>query len=99
MDMRSQLRFRTDMQVTVTCLDPLGPPLGARLADISANGLGLLMDRQIHPGSPVKVEWGKTVLFCEILHCQTRGQEFYAGLEVEDAIFDNEAALWAEQSW
>ena len=96
MDMRRHLRFKTDMRVKVTCLDPPNCSVIARLADLSKCGIGIVLDcdlglllgDELLPGTVVKVEWDRTVLLGELIYCRPFGKEFLAGLEVEDAIYD-----------
>ncbi len=89
MDLRRQLRFKSDMQAKVTNLDGPGVPTTARLLDVSTHGVGLALTCELAPGTAVKVEWGSTVLLGEIVYCEPRNSEFIAGLEVEDAIYDS----------
>jgi hypothetical protein len=99
MDLRRQLRFKSDMQAKVTNLDCPGDPIVARLLDVSTYGVGLVLSSELPPGTAVKVEWGSTVLLGELIYCEPRGQEFVAGLEVEDAIYDSSELERIGERW
>jgi hypothetical protein len=90
MDYRRGPRFEVDQPVNVTNLEDRTPFPG-KLANFSANGVRLILDRKIPIGSIVKVEWGGTLLLGEVVYCQDEGTDFYIGLELEDAIYDTEA--------
>jgi hypothetical protein len=90
MDYRRGPRFEVDQPVNVTNLEDRTPFPG-KLADFSANGVRLILDRKIPLGSIVKVEWGGTLLLGEVVYCQVQDAEFSVGLELEDAIYDTEA--------
>ncbi len=59
----------------------------ARLADLSVDGLSLILDRNIPPGSRVKVEWGKATVEGESIYCRNYGREFLVGLKVEEPVY------------
>ena len=68
-----------------------------RLANFSANGVRLLLEENLNPGTMIKVEWGGTILLGEILYCNRQGLQYAAGLELEDALYETETlALMAE---
>jgi hypothetical protein len=88
MNRRERLRFRTDITVRVNCLDYPGASIKGRLADLSAHGLSLILDRELPSGSAIRVEWGETALTGETVYCQPRGREFLIGLKVNDPVYD-----------
>jgi len=88
MNKRERLRFKTDITVQVTCLDYPGASIKGRLADLSAHGLSLILDRELAAGSAIRVEWGETALVGESVYCQPRGREFLIGLKVNDPVYD-----------
>jgi hypothetical protein len=100
---RREIRFEIDQPVTVSNLEHRGTPLEGRLANVSANGIRLMLYRKLDPGTMVKVEWGNTLLLGEIIYCKAEGSEFAAGLELEDALYETDslaslAETWAEPS-
>jgi hypothetical protein len=76
------------MTVHVISLDSPGTLFKGRLADLSAHGLSLILDRELPSGSGIRVEWGDTALVCESVYCQPRGREFLVGLKVNDPVYD-----------
>jgi hypothetical protein len=88
MNRRSRLRFKTDMTVTLTCLDPAGASCKARLANLSAHGLSLILGSELSAGTVVKVEWSGTGFVGSVVYCQPYGTEYLAGLQVEDPVYD-----------
>jgi c-di-GMP-binding flagellar brake protein YcgR len=88
MNKRVRTRFRTDLSVKATCSDNPENPLKARLADLSAHGLSLIVREEMHIGSRVRVEWGDAAFEGELIYCEPRGDEFLIGLKVEDPVYD-----------
>lgn len=88
MNRRERLRFRTDITVRVICLDYPGTPIKGRLADLSAHGLSLILNRELPSGVSIRVEWGETALVGESVYCEPRGREFLVGLKVSDPVYD-----------
>ncbi len=97
MNKRSRVRFRTDLTVKITCLNSPGPSTKGRLANLSAHGLSVIVDREFPEGAAVKVEWGDTSFMGELVYCHPQGKEFVAGLKVEDPVYDSTVAPQAEK--
>lgn len=88
MNRRSRARFKTDLTVKVTCPDLPGSSSSARLADLSAHGLSLILNRELNVGSSVRVEWGSCTFVGESVYCRPHGREFIVGLKVDDPVYD-----------
>jgi hypothetical protein len=88
MNRRNRTRFKTDLTVTVSCLDSRGESCKARLADLSVHGLRLILKEKLPAASWVKVEWGTAIFTGELIYCQPHGSEFLAGLKVEDPVYE-----------
>jgi hypothetical protein len=88
MNRRNRTRFRTDLTVTVKCLDFRSGSCKARLADLSVHGLSLILKEKLPPASLVKVEWGTATFTGELIYCRPHGREFLAGLKVEDPVYE-----------
>ena len=88
MNRRNRLRFSTDMIATITGVDEPGISMKGRLANLSAHGLSLIVPKNLFSGSTVKVEWGTSRVVGRIVYCQSYGNEFRTGLQVEDPIYD-----------
>jgi hypothetical protein len=90
---RREPRFDGDQTVAVTNLEQPGLPFLGRLVNFSANGTRMALDREVQPGTMVKVEWGSTILLGEIIYCSPQGEEFAVGLELEDVLYEREEML------
>ena len=88
MNRRSRARFKTDLTVNVTCSDLPDFSSKARLADLSAHGLSLILNEELHAGFSVRVEWGSCVFVGESVYCRPHGREFIVGLKVDDPVYD-----------
>jgi hypothetical protein len=88
MNRRSRARFKTDLTVLVTSAEIPGESIRARLADLSVHGLSLILNKKLHVGSLVKVEWGCLNFTGETIYCENYGEEFLAGLKVDDSVYE-----------
>jgi hypothetical protein len=96
---RREIRFEIDQPVVVSDLQLGGTPLEGRLANFSANGIRLMLNRKLDPGTMVKVVWGNTLLLGEIIYCRAEGSEFATGLELEDALYETDSLASLAQTW
>ncbi len=85
---RSRARFKTDITVKITLLEDPDTCLKGRLADLSAHGLSLITDRELPTRTPIRVEWGNTDFVGEVIYSRFRGEEFLAGITVEEPVYD-----------
>jgi hypothetical protein len=76
------------MTVKVTCPELPGSARKARLADVSAHGLSLILNDEVRVGSSLIVKWGEYTFIGKSIYCNPRGQEFLVGLKVEDPAYD-----------
>jgi hypothetical protein len=97
---RSRVRFLTDMPVKVTCLTPPMSPVKGRLANLSAHGLSVILERELPTGSSARIEWGNTEFIGELIYCQPhgKGNEFLAGLNVETPVYDTKNSTASSKS-
>ena len=98
MNRRMRARFKTDLTVLVTCLDLPGCFSRARLADLSAHGLSLILDKAIPVDSTVKVEWKNSAFVGKSVYCRPHGQEFLVGLKVDESVYDTAKNISASNS-
>ncbi len=87
---RREPRFEIDQPVSVKNLEQPDIVVAGRLANFSASGIRLMLERELSLGTMVKVEWGGTILLGEIIYCSPQGAEFAVGLQLEDALYDAE---------
>jgi hypothetical protein len=76
------------MIATITGIDEPGLSMKGRLANLSAHGLSLILPDELPSGITVKVEWGNSQVQGRLVYCQPYGDEYRAGLQVEDPIYD-----------
>ncbi len=88
MNRRSRARFHTDLSATATCLDIPDICVKARIANLSAHGLSLILGTELPTGCHVKVEWANVAFVGELIYCQPHGDEFVVGLNVDDPVYD-----------
>jgi len=88
MNRRSRVRFKTDLTVKVTSIEEPQTTYKARMANLSAHGLSLIMNEELPTGSVVRVEWGDTNFIGELVYCQPHKDEFLVGLQVEAPVYD-----------
>jgi hypothetical protein len=96
---RREPRFESDQPVVVTNLEQPGMSLTGRLVNFSASGIRLIVNQDVLPGTMVKVEWGGTILLGEIIYCSPQGEEYAAGLELEDALYEKEMLKSMSETW
>jgi hypothetical protein len=89
MNRRNRLRFSTDMIATITGVEEPDISMKGRLQNLSAHGLSLIVPGELPTGITVKVEWEKSKVRGLLVYCKPYGNEYRAGLEVEDAIYDS----------
>jgi hypothetical protein len=90
---------RFDQQVKITQLEHPYCSFMGTLTNFSAYGVGLLLKQDLPIGCLVKLEWGNTILLGELIYCQPSGNEFVAGLEVEDIVYKSAQLRRIEQAW
>jgi hypothetical protein len=77
----------------VTCLEIGGDTTKARMADLSVHGLSLILNKELHIGSRVRVEWGNLSFTGETIYCENLGSEFLAGLKIDDSVYETSRNL------
>lgn len=83
--LRAEPRIPVDMPAELTVAGMAGP-IPARLANISASGLGLNIDRQIGTGEMACVKLDIGFAFGEIRHCSRTPNGFRAGMKLDEFI-------------
>ncbi len=85
---RKELRLPVDVQATVSVPGSTAP-LPARVSDMSQSGLGLILRKEIPPGTAVSVDLGHGVAFGEIRYCKSISSKgrYRAGFWLEEFIY------------
>ena len=82
---RRELRVPVDLPALLT-LPQCSAGMKARIADMSASGLGLLVPIEIAAGTGVAVDFAHGTAFGEIRHCVPQKGYYRAGLALEEFI-------------
>jgi hypothetical protein len=98
MNRRNRLRFSTDMFVTITGVDDPDVSMKGRLANLSAHGLSLILPGKVPSGITVNVEWGEYHVQGRLIYCQSYGNEYRVGLQVDDPIYEPTIAVKNEKA-
>jgi hypothetical protein len=96
---RREPRFESDQPITLTNLERPGVSIHGRLINFSASGTRMVLGQAVLPGTMVRVELGGTILLGEIIYCTPEGNEFAAGLELEDALYEREMLESISGAW
>jgi len=99
MEKRRIPRFESNQQVKITQLEHPNSSIVGTLTNFSAYGVGLVLKQDLPIGCLIKLEWGHTILLGELIYCQASGNEFVAGLEVEDIVYKTAQFRRIEQAW
>ena len=76
------------MIATITGIDDPHISMKGRLANLSAHGLSLIIPRELPSGISVLVEWAESHVRGRLVYCQPYRNEYRAGLQVDDPIYD-----------
>ena len=93
MDHRRFPRYEADEGVRIICLTQPRDTFAGRLENISPFGVRLACPRNLPVGSLIKVELDEAILLGEVIYCQSQGQEYLTGLEVEEIVYQAELAV------
>jgi hypothetical protein len=88
MDYRFEPRFATDQPVVVTNLGVQGSSFPGKITNFSAHGIRLILSEELPIGAVIKVEWATTLLLGQIMYCESEGEVYSAGMELEEAVYD-----------
>jgi len=98
MNRRDRLRFSTDMVASVTGIDEPVISFQGRLANVSAHGVSLILKDSVPTDIMVKVQWGKSFVIGQLVYCEPYKDEYRAGVQVEDPIYDAAVPRKKDQS-
>lgn len=83
---RSQPRYPVGSSVEVCWLTEPPVRFSGQLSNLSANGLRLLVERELPPGAPVQVSLEDLILLGEVRYCRPAGGLYAVGLELEHCL-------------
>jgi len=85
---RTEPRFRISDAVFLRSFAPALPDRWrVQIADVSKNGLGLLVPTRLSPGTVVQVQSGPTFALGEVKHSRQVGEhQFHTGIRLQDVV-------------
>jgi hypothetical protein len=86
MNHRREPRFPVDRMVDVTVLETPNTHVRCRIVNASGRGIGLQLKEKLAIGTPLKITLEDAILLGEVIYCQARETEWYAGVELEHAL-------------
>ena len=91
---RREPRIRVDAQAEVTLLgDEPAAAFPGTIADISSQGLRLVVDRVLPSDSAVRVSFDKHQLLGEVRYCLPNGSVFWVGVQLRETLTSAEEFL------
>src|SRR5689334_10025216 len=87
MDQRRELRFQVNQNVRVTVLEPARAGIDGKIRNASGRGIGVELPERLAPGTAVKLDLDDSFLLGEVIYCRADGESWYAGIELEHALF------------
>lgn len=86
MDNRSEPRFAVDECVTVTTLGGHSFRQNAWIKNVSATGLGVVVQKEIDPGTVVRIERDDALLLGEAMFCRRVEDGHFVGVQLEQIL-------------
>src|SRR4051812_43252262 len=87
MDQRRESRFQVNQRVRVTVLEPARAGIEGKIRNASGRGIGIEMPERLATGDAVKIDLDDSFLLGEVIYCRADGNGWYAGIELEHALF------------
>jgi len=86
MEQRAETRFAIDQPVAVVLLGGQEFRETARVTNVSAAGLQLMLDRHVPAGSAIKIELDNSLALGEVVYCRTEGSHSLVGIKLEQVL-------------
>jgi hypothetical protein len=87
MNQRRELRFPVDQPVEVVVLGPSDVHFPCRVRNASGRGIGLEVPEPLATGMALRINLVDTILLGEVIYCRAQDGGWYAGVELEHAIY------------
>lgn len=87
MNQRREVRFAVDQPVDVVVFGPPDVQMPGKIHNASGRGLGLRLEHRVAPGSALKINLADGILLGEVIYCRAQEEGWYAGIELEHALF------------
>jgi hypothetical protein len=86
MEQRAEARIALDQPVAVVLLGGQEFRETARVTNVSAAGLQLMLDRYVPAGSAIKIELDNALALGEVVYCRTEGNHSLVGIRLEQVL-------------
>jgi hypothetical protein len=87
MSQRREPRLNADQAVWITVFGEPDIRLPARVKNVSARGVGLVLQGPVAMGSALKLELDDSLILGEVIYCRADDKDsFYVGVELEQAL-------------
>jgi len=87
MSQRRDMRVPSDRPVRITIFGEPDLHLSAIVKNASGRGLGLELETQLPVGAALKIMLDDAILLGEVIYCRKQNTTWYAGVELEQALF------------
>jgi hypothetical protein len=87
MNQRREERIEAHQSVRITILGEPEVQLAGRIKNVSVRGVGLELQCRIAAGAAIKIELKDALLLGEVIFCREDADSFFAGVELEHALF------------
>lgn len=85
-DRRKEIRAPLNTPVWLRVLTYSSPVIEGRIVNISKHGMKLHLPQRLAPGVAVQLRMGGKIVLAEVRHCSAIGDEFQAGVEIQDVF-------------
>jgi hypothetical protein len=86
MDQRRQPRLDVTGAARVTLLGEPRKQVGGRVINLSGQGIRLMLDEPVSPGTLLAIEWADTEVMGEVCYCEQAEGGFAAGVRLEHVL-------------
>src|SRR5436305_10870502 len=87
MNHRRELRFNGDRPIQITIFGAPDIQMTARVKNVSGRGVGLELVSPLAIGAALKIALDDAILLGEVIYCRKQGRSYYAGIELEHALY------------
>ena len=86
MDQRRETRIEGDQSAWVTIYGKVDTRIPGRIKNVAGRGIGIEIGQPVDTGSALKIEAADTMMLGEAVYCRQEGQQFYVGVELDQAV-------------
>lgn len=86
MDSRRNVRVPVNRPIVLTVLGEHEMRIPATVKDASSNGVGLITESAVKPGTLVKLEIGDAIFLGEAVYCRDEEQGAFVGVKLQQVL-------------